>query len=456
MRSCRSSTGSTSVTSQVNDRQTQTARPHRRGQHGGGDPGQPRQPAGDAGRQPRTWSCAAWPTSACSWPTCSSRRRRPPRRRPTWWAPTGPSSTPSSTSCTRTSSSSVATRSTWPSPSPTSALPSRASRRSGTPGPTTTPTAGPTCSPRVWAPPVSDPVLGSCGVVDQALDLALGADPLPCSARDGAAAGTGDVAGLRRGTHPAVDRGPDPPVARDAAGPRPAEGLVSGRIVAGLAVVVMATGLAACSGGGGGYHVSADFTQGIGLYPGSPVRVLGINIGRITDITNRGNLVRVDMHIDKTTTKLPADVTAAIVPVSLLGERYIQFGPVYTGGAPLTPGAHLPVDAHPGARGDRRAAPRPQGLLRRHQARERATTWWPTWPPSSTAKAPSSTSSSPTRRGRCTSSPTRATISASSWTRSPSSRRRCGRTPTRSCSSSATTTRCRGCWRRTRAPSTTR
>ena len=30
-----------------------------------------------------------------------------------------------------------------------------------------------------------DPVLGSCGVVDQALDLALGADPLPCGARTG-------------------------------------------------------------------------------------------------------------------------------------------------------------------------------------------------------------------------------------------------------------------------------
>src|SRR4029079_11098862 len=110
-----------------------------------------------------------------------------------------------------------------------------------------------------------------------------------------------------------------------------AEGVVSRRIVAALAAVVVATCLAACSGGGGGgYHVSADFSQGIGLYPGSPVRVLGINIGRITDISNRGNLVRVDMHIEKSSTRLPADVKAAIIPVSLLGERYIQFTPVYT------------------------------------------------------------------------------------------------------------------------------
>lgn len=117
------------------------------------------------------------------------------------------------------------------------------------------------------------------------------------------------------------------------------------RGMAGLATVLVAALLGACSGGGrGGYHVSADFTQGIGLYPGSPVRVLGINIGKITDVTNRGNLVRVDMHIENSTTRLPADVKAAIIPVSLLGERYIQFSPVYTGGARLAAGAHLDVD----------------------------------------------------------------------------------------------------------------
>ena len=114
------------------------------------------------------------------------------------------------------------------------------------------------------------------------------------------------------------------------------------RGIAGLATLLVAALLGACSGGGsGGYHVSADFTQGIGLYPGSPVRVLGINIGKITDVSNRGNLVRVDMHIEKSSTRLPADVKAAIIPVSLLGERYIQFTPVYTSGPRLAPGAHL-------------------------------------------------------------------------------------------------------------------
>ena len=94
--------------------------------------------------------------------------------------------------------------------------------------------------------------------------------------------------------------------------------------------------------GGGGYRLTANFTQGIGLYPGSPVRVLGIDVGKIIDVTNRGNLVRIDMDLNKGT-RLPADVKAAIVPVSLLGERYIQFGPVYTGGPQLAQGALIPL-----------------------------------------------------------------------------------------------------------------
>ncbi|MBV9665927.1 MAG: MCE family protein [Actinobacteria bacterium] len=53
--------------------------------------------------------------------------------------------------------------------------------------------SGPDNNPNRWAnvfaqglgPTSVDPILGSCGVVDQALDLALGNDPLPCSARTG-------------------------------------------------------------------------------------------------------------------------------------------------------------------------------------------------------------------------------------------------------------------------------
>lgn len=51
--------------------------------------------------------------------------------------------------------------------------------------------------------PQVDPVMGACGPVDQALDLALGPDPLPCSERDGpgtvSPGGVSSAAGARSG-----------------------------------------------------------------------------------------------------------------------------------------------------------------------------------------------------------------------------------------------------------------
>ena len=52
-------------------------------------------------------------------------------------------------------------------------------------------------NPNLWAnvftqglgPAGVDPILGACGIVDQALDLALGPDPAPCSQRTGAVPG---------------------------------------------------------------------------------------------------------------------------------------------------------------------------------------------------------------------------------------------------------------------------
>lgn len=114
------------------------------------------------------------------------------------------------------------------------------------------------------------------------------------------------------------------------------------RTAAALAVLlVLAALLPACSlfgGGTSGYDLHATFSEAIGLYPGSPVRILGIDAGKITDVTNSGNHVNVTMRIDSAH-KVPVDATATIVPESLIGERYVQLSPVYTGGASLAPDA---------------------------------------------------------------------------------------------------------------------
>lgn len=115
------------------------------------------------------------------------------------------------------------------------------------------------------------------------------------------------------------------------------------RAVAGLALAGVALVLPACSDGpGGGPIVTADFVRGTGLYPGSPVRVLGIDIGRITDVDNVGGHVRVRMELEDGA-KVPANARATIVPLTLLGERYIQLGPAWQSGPVLANGAHIPL-----------------------------------------------------------------------------------------------------------------
>jgi phospholipid/cholesterol/gamma-HCH transport system substrate-binding protein len=116
---------------------------------------------------------------------------------------------------------------------------------------------------------------------------------------------------------------------------------VSPVVVAGALALAVLPGCGLVSNPPGDFALTADFSRGTGLYPGSPVRVLGINVGRITKVTNRDRHVVVKMRLDDGT-KLPDGVTATIVPLTLLGERYVQLGPAYTHGPRLRSGATIP------------------------------------------------------------------------------------------------------------------
>jgi virulence factor Mce-like protein len=93
----------------------------------------------------------------------------------------------------------------------------------------------------------------------------------------------------------------------------------------------------------GQYRVTAWFTETVGLYPGSDVRVLGIPIGTIDDIVPLGDKVRVEMSIDEDY-DVPADANAIVLAPSLVSDRYVQFAPVYDGGPALEDGAEIPLD----------------------------------------------------------------------------------------------------------------
>ncbi|MET8854288.1 MCE family protein [Amycolatopsis sp. NPDC004625] len=108
-----------------------------------------------------------------------------------------------------------------------------------------------------------------------------------------------------------------------------------------LALIVTA-GLYLVFRSSNGTKLSAYFGKTVGLYAGSSVRVLGVPVGEVTDVTPEGDAVRVDMQVDDVS--LPAGVGAVVVAPSLVSDRYVQLTPAYDSGPVLASGTVLPRD----------------------------------------------------------------------------------------------------------------
>lgn len=89
------------------------------------------------------------------------------------------------------------------------------------------------------------------------------------------------------------------------------------------------------------YEATAYFEKAIGLFENSDVTILGVAVGKISEIEPVGDKVRVLMTIDADY-KIPADTHAEIVPISVISDRYVEFD-VYQGGPVLQDGATLQV-----------------------------------------------------------------------------------------------------------------
>ncbi|MEU6641030.1 MCE family protein [Saccharomonospora sp. NPDC046836] len=89
-------------------------------------------------------------------------------------------------------------------------------------------------------------------------------------------------------------------------------------------------------------HVTAYFTNAIGLYVGNSVRVLGVEIGEVTAVEPQGERVRVELTYDRAV-PVPADAQAVIVAPALVSDRYVQLTPAHTGGPQLPEGAIIPL-----------------------------------------------------------------------------------------------------------------
>jgi len=116
--------------------------------------------------------------------------------------------------------------------------------------------------------------------------------------------------------------------------------------VRGLAVLVaaaIAVSVFVWLGDNGNTTIRAHFTSTEGLNVNDDVKVLGVSVGKITEIENDGGDVVVTMEVDADQ-PIPADARAAIVSPSLVSGRSVQLAPVFSGGERLEDGATIGVE----------------------------------------------------------------------------------------------------------------
>ncbi|SFC60472.1 virulence factor Mce family protein [Nocardioides terrae] len=106
-----------------------------------------------------------------------------------------------------------------------------------------------------------------------------------------------------------------------------------------IAILVVTAGVTMFTGGGERTLV-AHFPRTVSIYEGSDVRVLGVPVGKVDEVTPNGTDVKVTMHYADDV-QVPADAKAVIVAPSVVGDRFVQLTPAYTRGPVLEDGAVL-------------------------------------------------------------------------------------------------------------------
>jgi len=118
-------------------------------------------------------------------------------------------------------------------------------------------------------------------------------------------------------------------------------------VVAALTALAVAGGaLVACTAvraGDATYMLTADVEQAPNLFVNGRVMVRGVEVGRITEVEPRPGGVRITMEIDEEVA-VPRDARLAVVPITVISDRYVQLFPAYEGGPRLEDGGHISLD----------------------------------------------------------------------------------------------------------------
>lgn len=89
--------------------------------------------------------------------------------------------------------------------------------------------------------------------------------------------------------------------------------------------------------------VTATFPSAVGISQGTDVRILGVTVGSVDEVTPMGDTVEVKLHVRRGV-EVPADAKAVQVTPSVIPDRNIQLVPAYSGGPTMESGAHIPLD----------------------------------------------------------------------------------------------------------------
>jgi virulence factor Mce-like protein len=117
------------------------------------------------------------------------------------------------------------------------------------------------------------------------------------------------------------------------------------RGVAGVLTALVMLGAGGCSVPftDGPITLTAYFDDSAGLFVGNDVGVLGVPVGKVTEIKAEGDRVKVKFTVDGDV-DIPADAGALVVARSVATDRYLELTPVYHTGDKIEDGATIPIE----------------------------------------------------------------------------------------------------------------
>lgn len=90
-------------------------------------------------------------------------------------------------------------------------------------------------------------------------------------------------------------------------------------------------------------RLTADFTSADGVYAGSQVRIVGVEVGLVEKVEPMGEKVRVHLTLNPGT-QLPEDVGAVVMNPAVIADRFVELTPAYQGGPTFAEDGAIPAD----------------------------------------------------------------------------------------------------------------